>query len=88
MIAGALGCIRIARLPTRWLVEQTKLDAFVQIGVGSDLRQMYTTLVSSSGLGGLTPNTVALPCVTPAYRLFLSPCSILCFTVCSTLFSL
>jgi len=36
------------------------------VGCGSDLRQIYTTLISASGLGGLVPNTVLLPYHNPA----------------------
>eukprot|EP00037_Helgoeca_nana_P018203 m.174024 g.174024 ORF g.174024 m.174024 type:complete len:903 (+) comp24346_c0_seq1:73-2781(+) len=48
-----------------WLAAQAKLDAFVSVGCGSDLRQIYSTLISSCGLGGLVPNTVVFPFPSP-----------------------
>jgi potassium/chloride transporter 9 len=44
-----------------WLVEQTGLRAFVNVGAGSNLIDTYRTMISSAGLGGLTPNTVVVP---------------------------
>eukprot|EP00040_Diaphanoeca_grandis_P024506 m.134735 g.134735 ORF g.134735 m.134735 type:complete len:961 (-) comp29756_c0_seq1:58-2940(-) len=44
-----------------WVVESANLNAMVQVGAGARLLGIYRTMISCAGLGGLVPNTVALP---------------------------
>ena len=44
-----------------WLIGKHKLGAFSVVGSGVNPVDVYATLCSSAGLGGLTPRTVAVP---------------------------
>eukprot|EP00040_Diaphanoeca_grandis_P012525 m.63516 g.63516 ORF g.63516 m.63516 type:complete len:926 (-) comp23294_c0_seq1:185-2962(-) len=44
-----------------WLTEHTQMNAFVSIGVGEDLLQIYRNMISCAGLGSLVPNTIVIP---------------------------
>ena len=44
-----------------WLIAEHQLGAFSVVGAGSNPVDVYATLCSSAGLGGLTPRTIAVP---------------------------
>lgn len=44
-----------------WLIQHAQLEAFVTVGVGPTLFQIYRSMIASAGLGGLVPNTVVVP---------------------------
>ncbi len=44
-----------------WLIGEHNLGAFSVVGSGVNPVEVYATLCSSAGLGGLTPRTVAIP---------------------------
>ena len=53
--------VAVVKAAWLWLVEQTKLNAFVSVGAGVNIIDTFRTMISSSGLGGLIPNTVVVP---------------------------
>ena len=44
-----------------WLIQHAQLEAFVTVGVGPTLFQIYRNMMAVAGLGGLVPNTVVVP---------------------------
>eukprot|EP00729_Bicosta_minor_P007597 gene7597-152_t len=53
--------VAVVKATWLWLVEQTKLNAFVSVGGGANIIDTFRTMISSAGLGGLIPNTVVVP---------------------------
>ena len=44
-----------------WVAETAKLDALVSVGAGANVVEIFRTMISCAGLGGLVPNTVIVP---------------------------
>ena len=61
MLPNYKSALSATRASLLWVVEQAKLDALVSVGAGSNVVDIFRTMVSCAGLGGLVPNTVVIP---------------------------